>query len=662
MKRRLLFFALLLAALPLRTLAQYPDFSAIAPTGQTLYYYIIGNDEVQVLFCDGEGALAIPASVTFSGTTYAVTSIMDAAFWECRGLTSVTIPSSITTIGNEVFFGCDSLTSIHVESGNTVYDSRNGCNAIIETSTNTLIAGCKNTMIPNTIAIIGRRAFCGCISLTLIAIPNSVISIEYEAFAYCDGLTSITIPSSVTSIDYSFSGCSNLASIVVEAGNTVYDSRNGCNAIIETATNRLIAGCKNTVIPNTVTTIGDGAFNGCDGLTSITIPSSVTSIDYSFSGCSNLASIVVEAGNTVYDSRNGCNAIIETATNRLIAGCKNTVIPNTVTTIGEIAFSGCSGLMSITIPNSVIAIEYEAFCGCSGLTSVTIPNSVAVIGHYAFAFCRGLTSVTIGNSVHNIGDRAFAYCDGLTSLTIPSSTTFIGQLAFGNCSGLASIQVEAGNAVYDSRNSCNAIIETATNRLIAGCKNTVIPNTVTTIGEAAFYDCSGLSSVTIPNSVTTIGEEAFENCRSLTSVTIGGAVDSIGSMAFAWCDNLAELHCKAAVPPALGVGVFYLIGQEIPVYVPCDAADTYRAAAGWNEFTNIQEDCMEGIGDVDGRDGLQVWSVDGSIHVSGFAEGMEVRVYDITGRRVGTSGLRSGVYLVNVGTLPARKVVVIVKG
>ena len=584
MKRRLLFFALLLAALPLRTLAQYPDFSAIAPTGQTLYYYIIGNDEVQVLFCDGEGALAIPASVTFSGTTYAVTSIMDAAFWECRGLTSVTIPSSITTIGNEVFFGCDSLTSIHVESGNTVYDSRNGCNAIIETSTNTLIAGCKNTMIPNTIAIIGRRAFCGCISLTLIAIPNSVISIEYEAFAYCDGLTSITIPSSVTSIDYSFSGCSNLASIVVEAGNTVYDSRNGCNAIIETATNRLIAGCKNTVIPNTVTTIG------------------------------------------------------------------------------EIAFSGCSGLMSITIPNSVIAIEYEAFCGCSGLTSVTIPNSVAVIGHYAFAFCRGLTSVTIGNSVHNIGDRAFAYCDGLTSLTIPSSTTFIGQLAFGNCSGLASIQVEAGNAVYDSRNSCNAIIETATNRLIAGCKNTVIPNTVTTIGEAAFYDCSGLSSVTIPNSVTTIGEEAFENCRSLTSVTIGGAVDSIGSMAFAWCDNLAELHCKAAVPPALGVGVFYLIGQEIPVYVPCDAADTYRAAAGWNEFTNIQEACMEGIGDVDGRDGLQVWSVDGSIHVSGFAEGMEVRVYDITGRRVGTSGLRSGVYLVNVGTLPARKVVVIVKG
>ncbi len=167
---------------------------------------------------------------------------MDAAFWECRGLTSVTIPSSITTIGNEIFFGCDSLTSIHVESGNTVYDSRNGCNAIIETSTNTLIAGCKNTMIPNTIAIIGRRAFCGCISLTLIAIPNSVISIEYEAFAYCDGLTSITIPSSVTSIDNSFRGCRDLASIVVEAGNTVYDSRNGCNAIIETATNRLIAG------------------------------------------------------------------------------------------------------------------------------------------------------------------------------------------------------------------------------------------------------------------------------------------------------------------------------------------------------------------------------------------------------------------------------------
>ena len=204
----------------------------------------------------------------------------------------------------------------------------------------------------------------------------------------------------------------------------------------------------------------------------------------------------------------------------------------------------------------------------------------------------------------------------------------------------------------------------------------MIPNTVTTIGWSAFCGCSGLTSITIPNSVTFIGDYSFTSCIGLTSVTIGSAVDSIGNAAFAWCETLAELHCKAVVPPALGEEVFYLIGQDIPVYVPCGAADAYRAAVGWTEFTNIQEDCTEGIGDVDERDGLQVWSADGSIHVAG-AEGMAVRVYDMLGRLVVSthSSVRqaaatsssleeelrvpvAGVYLVKVGALPARKVVV----
>ena len=235
-----------------------------------------------------------------------------------------------------------------------------------------------------------------------------VLGISDYAFNSCEKLTSITIPNSVTNIGYgAFRSCKGLTSIT---------------------------------IPNSVTFIGSYAFYECINLTSITIPNSVTSIgDYPFFSCPKLEKIIVSNENTYFDSRDNCNAIILTATNTLLFGCKNSIIPNSVTTIGEGAFSGCTNLTSITIPNSVTNIGGGAFYGCTGLTSITIPNSVTRIGDYAFRSCTGLTSITIPNSVTSIGDYAFSGCSGLTSITIPNSVVSIGMEAFYGCTGLTAI-------------------------------------------------------------------------------------------------------------------------------------------------------------------------------------------------------------------------------
>ena len=365
--------------------------------------------------CTSLESIEIPASVTtisswaFVNCTSltsivipnGVTTVDKGAFKDCTSLTSIEIPSSVTSIGDAAFKGCTSLTSIEIPANVTSIgeEAFSGCTSL------------TSIEIPANVTSIGEKAFSGCTSLTSIEIPAKVTTVGDRAFESCFGLKSLTIPASVTTIgENAFYGCSGLESISVAAGNTKYDSRNKCNALIETRTNTLILGSNKTVIPDGVKIIDDYAFLGCTGLISIEIPASVTSIGSgAFLECTGLGSISVAAENTKYDSRNNCNALIETATNTLIQGCNNTVIPGGVTSIGDYAFYLFTGLTGIEIPASVTTIGNDAFCRCTGLTSIEIPAGMTDIGNDAFSGCSGLTSVTIyAPSLTTYGNNAFA--------------------------------------------------------------------------------------------------------------------------------------------------------------------------------------------------------------------------------------------------------------
>ena len=396
--------------------------------------------------------------------------------------------------------------------------------------------------IPDTVTVLCDRAFYYCKSLTSLTIPNAVTSIGDSAFSSCFRLTTLTIPNSVTSIgDSAFSSCSSLTSLT---------------------------------IPNSVSAIGDSAFSYCSRLTMLTIPSSVTTI-----GSNPFVKLKVQLNNESSHFYVEDNVLFTADKSQLIAYCSTQTsycIPDSVTAIGDGAFSWCSSLTTLTIPDTVTSIGDSAFSWCESLTSLTIPNSVTSIGDGAFLRCSRLTSLTIPNSVTSIGKGAFSCCKSLTTLTIPASVTSIGDSAFSYCSRLTMLTIPSSvttigsnpfvelNVKLNNESSHfyvedNVLFTADKKHLIAYCSRQTsysIPNSVTSIGNSTFSGCESLTSLTIPNSVTSIGDDAFFCCKSLTSLTIPNSVTSIGDDAFFCCSNLTSLTIPDSVT-SMGKGALY---------------------------------------------------------------------------------------------------------
>ena len=647
--------------------------------------------------CSGLTSLTIPSGVT---------SIGGAAFRGCSGLPSLTIPSGVTSIGNFAFSGCSGLTSLTIPSGVTSI----GKSAFLGCS------GLTSLTIPSSVTSISDRAFYGCRGLTSIyACMEKIPTLGSNVFTGCDAKNCILYVPTGTYDDYlvsDFGYFENIVDVINkdgllttqvtikldEAGTLPYkisaneknlitnlkivgkingtdlkfiremagrdfngEKTDGKLSILDLSEAKIVAGgdayvrygdnyytsndklgdwafygCSgltSLTLPSGVTSIGNKAFRGCSRLTSLTIPSGVTSIgDWAFSGCSGLTSLpipssVTSIGNYAFYGCSGLTSLtlpsgVTSIGNYTFYGCSgltSLTLPSSVTSIGNDAFTGCSGLTSMTLPSGVTSIGDYAFYGCSGLTSLTLPSSVTSIGDWAFGYCSELTSLTLPSGVTSIGNYVFFGCSGLTSLTLPSSVTSIGDYAFQDCSGLTSLTLPSG-------------VTSIGNDAFYGCSgltSLTIPSGVTSIGKRAFYGCSGLTSLTLPSGVTSIGNYAFYGCRGLTSMTIPSGVTVIGEGAFRGCSGLTSIYVYPENLPELESGIFSgCNAQNCTVYVPKGTYDDYKASE-FGYFEKIVEFDATGIDKVTtSTDAKEVsrYSVNGQ-RLSAPAKGLNIVKY-----------------------------------
>ncbi len=539
-------------------------------------YMLLADETVEISKYTGEGGnLVIPSLLD----NHPVTRIGSRAFRECNTITGIVIPDTVTSIGKSAFWLCYHLSSVVFSESLTVIDD----SAFVA-------CGLKEISLPDTVTSIGSDSFQACSNLEKVMFGNSITTVSDSAFLDCYKLKSITIPASVTTIgthafgyfqaplhgadiltykkieNFTVLGYNNTNAEAYATENDfdfvslseIPDSEKFEYSIFDNNTARIdryIGNDTEIVIPSNidghkVTALNNYLFNNCLDLTSVTIPSSVISIGYGlFPNCPSLSRVVVVPENPVYDSRNNCNAIIETASNTLTSGCKSTIIPDTVTKLGGYAFHSCSGLKSITIPDSVTDMGPGfTFAYCKDLENVTLSDSITEISYAAFEHCTALKSIPRNDTITSIGLFAFCGCTELKSIIIPETVTSIGDAAFLNCTNLSEIIFPnniiffaGGNGVFDGtewyNNQPDGVVYAGKMlyKVKGNCPSEVIIIDGTVgIGFSAFSNCKDLESVVIPNSVKSIHPGAFMGCTGLSSVIIPKSVTDIDEYAFGY--------------------------------------------------------------------------------------------------------------------------------
>ena len=675
------------------------------------------------------------------------------AFYGCHSLRGLHLPSTLTSMSGDCFAYAFVLDTITVDPANTTYNSNDNCNAVIHTSSNTLVLGCRRTVIPSTTTYIGSSAFLGCINLSSINIPIGVLGIQSSAFSDCSGLLSIILPEGLTTIgSNAFNSCSSLQFVNLPNSVTSVDcyAFNNCSSLTQPIYNeKLFARLPMSysgsyAIPNNIETICCGAFRECDRLSSLTFPISVITIgNNAFYSCDSLQTVILPDSLITL----GANAF------QYCGSLSSITIPKRVTTIDSYTFNNCRSLQSAVLPSGLKTIGFYTFESCRSLSSIDIPDAVNHIGDFAFRYCSALTSITFpanltslgrkiidgcsnlntitwnvryssistednyhpfsgvrpqitnfifGDSVHvlpgylcynmtnlsslslgcnmdSIGEKVFDGCnsiksiywnvrsckdpkmyyeapfyslrDSITTFTfgdsvrhipaylchsmsglhevhIPKNVSSIGDYAFRYLGVLDSISVDPANTHYDSRGGCNALMETATNLLMLGCYKTQIPtntegidacafrnvrklNTVNlppsvtfigkeafngckdlkyltlskrigAINDYAFQDCDSLYNITLPDSLWFIGLRAFANCSHIQTLTLPENVEVMDQYAFSGCSSMRSITCNAPEPPSIQETTFY--GTSCPIYVKCSSISAYRNAPVWQDF------------------------------------------------------------------------------
>ena len=572
-----------------------------------------------------------------------LTKLDDNAFTYCKSLTAITIPANVTTIGESVFAGCEKLTGLKVAEGNASFSMDDG---VLYNKNYTSLIFCPvaktgTVTVNSTTTTIRENAFYNCTQLTGISLPSSLTTISSAAFVGCSSLTTIAIPANVSSIGMGcFTGCTALKSITVDTGNSAYSASDG--VLVENQTKLMaypnakgdtyavgegvttidgyafcMTGIKSLTLPSTLKAIGDYAISYCDHLETIvshaSVPPTVSATTFSEGTFSSAALNVPYSCKNVYSAADvwkSFNSIVEMEapldlndgdvfTAKTIEGVEMTF--QVISKADKTCQVGVSGKEEIcfdsnyngqlTIPakaNGYDVISIAPFaCSGSRVTSIIVSEGIKTIEDRAFGFNGSMESITLPEGLETIGSNIVWSCGSLKSFHVPSTVTEM-HTTFGWCDALEEITVAEGNEVFDSRNNCNAIIKTKTNELLAGCKNTVIPNTVEILAASSFTFLKSLTEITIPEGVKVMRNQIFAK-TSLKSITIPSTMTTIGSFSFDGCEDLTEVTIKCAKPFVIKDDVFTDVAYGGVLNVPFGTKSLYEGTDGWKNFRNIVE-------------------------------------------------------------------------